>query len=320
MLKKTLVSLAALAAVAAAPAPAGADSLAVPGASAQALTVLRGTIVWVSGHKLMQRRSDGTVRRVRGTPFASYRSIDLGLNGSGEQVLTYLRCPSDDTNIGCRAYSDDLHGKRTSFKRLAPPGCQLSAAPSRWRGRVAYGLRCSTRNGTEVAFDARRSGLFVREGAGRPRRLQVPPADADTGFTVTQVELRGRNVGASVDAGSTSYAIAQTINARGRQLTEIASRCPGPCDGAEPEELASQAHVHSVALGGDRDMWALVGTPMTLSYMDETICYREALPDQRQTTGAGPARAMARDGETLYLAIPNKGIVTHRFAPQGACD
>jgi len=176
MLKRTLTCLLTLGAIAAMPAAAtAADTTVVPGADASRMTALDGTLVWVTGkfpnQTLMRRAPDGVVAPVPGAPVATYRSIDLGHDGSGRLVLTYIRCAG---TRGCKAYSDNLAGRRASYKRLAPTGCELTVAPARWLSRVAYARWCTKIADGRRTSDPARSGLFVRRGAGAPKRLRLP--------------------------------------------------------------------------------------------------------------------------------------------------
>lgn len=314
MIERTLIALAALAVIATAPSAAGAaDVVVAQGASASQLTALDGTVVWIAGDRLMQRWRGGAIAPVEDSPAGHYRSIDLGRDGSGRLVLTFVRC-SGLGDATCTAYSDDLHGHRASFRRLAAPNCAHTAAPSRWRARVAYGLRCRRADGS---FDAARSGLFTRVGTGAPRRLRLPDGGADS-FAVRWIDLRGRNVGAALDAGGASFAVSQTVTGAARRVLDIASRCDGGCDGADPEDLATEDRVHGFALGAGRVMWALVGLPTRISRIGASGCAAEPLPIGRGA-GGGPIEAMAVDGRTTYLAVPGTGIVAHRFTPAAAC-
>ncbi|HEY0344472.1 MAG TPA: hypothetical protein VGC59_07485, partial [Solirubrobacteraceae bacterium] len=112
MQRVLLTSLLATAALALPATASAADTVVVSDPSAQQLTALDGTIVWVSGafghQKLMRRTPDGVVAPVKGARQArSYRSIDLGHDSDGALRLTYLRC---DSGSSCKALWNDLDG------------------------------------------------------------------------------------------------------------------------------------------------------------------------------------------------------------------
>ena len=311
MIKRTLTFLLALGATAAAPAAAlAADTVVVPGAEASRMTALDGTLVWTTGafpnQTLMRRGPDGAVAPVTGAPVATYRSIDLGHDGSGRLVLTYIRCAG---TRDCKAYSDDLVGRRASYKRLAPAGCQLTAAPARWNSRVAYGLACTK---------ASRSGLFVRRGSAAPKRLALPKDAVRFGAThIAWVDLRGTIVG----AGATdvyAYAFSQTVNA-----TQLRSDFVAASEGDSDERIAGQS------LGSGGILWTLVDA----AHADDpnlAIVSRIAGAgcDEFERLGNAPgpaqadryrAEALAVDGRTIYLSAPGIGIVTHAFTPSRPC-
>lgn len=319
MLKRSLFLLLIVAAIAATPARAGAaDTVLVPGAEATRITALDGTVVWISGRfprqTLMQRTPDGVVSAVAGAPIATYRSIDLGHTGSGELVLTYIRC---NGTKDCRAFSDDLMARRVSYKRLAPKGCELTAAPARWGRRVAYGLSCETLSGRR-AHDPKRSGLFVRKNAGPAKRLRLPK-DA-VKFRIDQigwVDLRGTIVGAgAIDVYS--YAFSQTVNGSHLRATFVA--------GSEGE---SDEHIVGQSLGAGGLLTTLVnaqhgGDPnvAVISRLVSGDCAdREALenPQGPGQSDRWRAEAMAVDGSMMVLFVPGTGIVTHDFTPTFSC-
>jgi hypothetical protein len=319
MIKRTLLSCLTLAAIAATPAVAqAADTVVVPGVAPQVLTALDGTIVWSSGHfpkyTLMQRNPDGTIAAVAGAPTANYRSIDLGHDGNGELVLTYLRC---EGNKNCKAVSDDLDGHRSFYRHLVPTRCELTAAPSRWDSRVAYGLDCDRLHGKQHVHDSSRSGLFVRKGAAAAKRLRLPKDARKFGVDhVRYVDLRGTNVGAAV-TDIYSYAFAETVNA-----THLRSTFAAASEGESDENVVGAA----VGTGGV--MWTLVDASHTGDPNEARIS--RLGPDcdtyERLINPVGPdeadgyrAEGLAVDGTTLYLYVPATGIVTHEFAPTFIC-
>ncbi len=317
MLKRLLTTSILLAILAAPGAASAADTVVVAGATARELTALDGTIVWLSGafpnQTLMQRSPDGTVAPVGGAPQAVYRSIDLGHNGSGKLVLTYLRCNGTKS---CVAISDDLAGHRTSYKRLVPKRCELTSAPSRWLGRVAYGLSCDKLRGKPNVHDRARSGLFVREGSAAPKRLRLPKDAIKFGVdNVTRVDLRGTIVGAAA-TDIYSYAFAQTVNG-----SNLRSSFAAASEGDSDERVAGQS------LGSGGALWTLVdaehaGDPnqARISRLTSGDCAdfeRLASPEEQE---GFRAEALAADGATLYLYVPGAGIVTHTFSPTFTCS
>jgi hypothetical protein len=319
MLKRSLISLLTLAAVAAAtPAVAGAaDTVLVPSVEAQRMTALDGTLVWVSGafpnQTLMQRSSDGTVAPVAGAPTATYRSVDLGHDGSSRLVLTYVRCTGTKN---CKAYSDNLAGTRNTYKKLVPTRCELTSAPSRWGSRVAYGLSCDKLRGKPNVHDRTRSGLFVRKGSAAAKRLRLPKDAVKFGVDfVNWVDLRGTKVGA-VASDIYSYAFSQSVNANALSSRFIA--------GSEGE---SDEHVVGMSLGSGGALWTLVDalhvgdpnqariTRLVGGNCDET----ETLSNATLDDDSYRYTALAVDGTTLMLNAPTIGIVTHPFAPSTTC-
>jgi hypothetical protein len=317
MIKHPLVSLLTLAALVAAPgAASAADTVVVPGADARQMTALDGTVVWIAGkfpnHTLMQRSPDGTVAPVVGAPRATYLSIDLGHDGAGKIVLTYLRCSGTKS---CKAYSDDLAGHRVTYKRLAPRRCTLTAAPARWGSRVAYGLGCSKLTGKPNVHDPKRSGLFVRKGAGAPKRLRLPkPAARFAIDNVQWVDLRGTTVGAVV-ADVYSYAFSQTVDG-----THLRSAFVAASEGESDES------VRGLSLGAGAALWTLVDAVHTgdpnqarISSLAASGCSdAEILANPSQAAEGFRAEAMAVDGDTIYLYAPGAGIVIHDFSPSSS--
>lgn len=317
---RTLTTVLALAALATSPGLAGAaDTVIVPGVQAPRITALDGTVVWVSGafpnQMLMQRNPDGTVLPVTGAPTATYFSIDLGHDARGALVLTYARCAGTKS---CKVFTDDLAGRRNTFKRLAPPGCALTAAPSRWGARVAYGLGCTKVVKGKRIVDPARSGLFVRNGTGGRRRLKLPPDAMKFHSTrIGWVDLRERNVG----AGTTdvfSYAFTQTIAGADLRARLVAT-----------SEGDSDANIRGLSLGTNGVLWMLVDA---LHIGDPNLAViSRLLPGgcsefDTLANPAGPdegkgyrAEALAVDGTTVYLYAPGTGIVVHDFLPARAC-
>ena len=321
MIKRTLLSCLTLAAIAAATAAtaSAADTIVVPGVTPNQMTALSDTIVWTSGEfpndTLMQRDPDGTVAPVAGAPTANYRSIDLGHDGNGDLVLTYLRC---EGNRNCRAFSDDLQGKRTSYKRLVPKRCELTTAPSRWDERVAYGLSCDKLRGKPNVHDSSRSGVFVRKGSAAAKHLHRPKDARKFGIDfVRYVDLRGSTVGAVV-SDIYAYAFSQTVNGSKLRSAFIAA-----------SEGESDEHVVGAGLGSNGAQWSLVDASHTgdpnearLSRLGRDGCSNF----ERLINSAGPnesegylAEGLAPDGNTLYLYVPGAGIVKHDFVTTPGC-
>lgn len=294
------------AAALAVPAAASTDTTVAPDPAAGAVTALDGAIVWVSGafgsEALMYNTPSGPAR-VPGAPRAkAYSSIDLGRDSSNHLVLTYLRCRSAGR---CTALRDDLHGHRASIKGLAPPHCALSTAPAMWRTRVAYGLGCTSGS----------SGLYVKTGAGAPRRLPRPHDAVKFGSReISWVDLRGTQVGA-VAADIYEYAFSQTVTGHGMHAFFAAD-----------SEGESDEHVVGLALGTSGSLWALTDAQHT-GDPNEAIVYHqvgscleyETLKNASEAEEGYRATGLAVDGSTLFLTSPPTGIVSHAFAPAKAC-
>ncbi len=329
MNKRIVTSLITLAALAAPTAAAtAADRIVVPESDAQivhdqgpasTMTALKDNIVWVNGEApnqtLMQRDAGGTVKRVKGAPRGSYPSIDLGITSRGTLVLTYLRCRSRSQ---CTAFSDDLDGRRVSFKRLTPRRCALSTAPARWRNRVAYSLDCNKQRGQRKVRDTGRSGLFVRKSGRAAMRLRLPVA-ARRGF-LDWVDLRGTQVGAS-GGDIAKVAFSQTINRSRLRSTTVAI--------SEGEVVE---FVRGVSLGSAGRLWTLALTTRFDPDVHERLIYRQGADgcrvEESPVTVASLdegdpldvfERAMAVDGNTIYLYRPGVGIVTHQFDADRSC-
>ncbi len=314
MIRRTLIGALTLAAVAATPATAATNEpFVAPNSGGQSLTALDGTLVWVTGvypeQSLVQRTPDGVVAPVAGARTAIYRSIDLGHDDAGRLVLTYLRC-SDEQR--CAPYSDDLAGHRVSYRRLVPKRCKITSVPARWGSRVAYGLRCDKLHGDPHRYDGSRSGLFARKGAGAARRLRLPK-DADQ--FVPYVDLRGTTVGAV----ATTYANAFTQTVNGTHL-----RSARVADAA----ATSNGSITGMALGNSGRLWTVYndiglgsGPGLALiSRLGNTSCVdSQRVPTLNSFGNRVSATAMAVDGDTLYLATLDGGIVTQRFAPTSVC-
>lgn len=294
----------------AAAAPSAADTVLAPDPAAQQLTALDGSIVWVSGafgsQRVVRRTPGGVVATVPGAPVAKlYRSIDLGHDGEGGLVLTYLRC---DKGRPCRAMRDDLAGHRTSYRHLARKRCTITAAPALWRSRIAYGQECRTRSGRH---DPERSGLYVRSGSRAARHLRRPADARRFGVDgVESVDLRATRV-AAVVADIFEYAYSQTVNGT-RLWSFLAAASEG-----ESEESA-----RGLAIGAGAIQWSLTDASHS-GDPDEAIIFRlrgDCLRRERLVTPAGEegyrATDVAVDGTAMTLLVPGTGIVAHTFAPE----
>jgi hypothetical protein len=303
--------LTVLAAALTAPA-AGAVTTVVADPAARDVTALDGTLVWISGaagsQTLMQHDAAGD-RPVEGAPRSySYRSIDLGRDRAGKLVLTYVRCSRASA---CAVRRDDLLGHRASFKGLEPARCALTTAPALWRTAAAYGLLCRKRR--SGAFDAARSGLYVKVD-GRPAlRLSIPRAATQAGATsVTQVDLRGSRV-AAVAADVYAFAFTETTSAAALQWARVATS-----EGDGDERVAG------LALGTTSTLWTLTdssypdGNSARISRLANGCLTWQTLTDPSgPAAGDGyPATALTADGPALYLVVPGTGIVAHEFASQ----
>jgi len=309
----------AIAALATPGAASAADTVVAPDPAADQVAALDGTVVWVSGtdyDQVLMQRAGGVIKRVEGAPRAGYISIDLGRDSKGRLVLTYTRCRKTNEPGGtCTAKRDDLHGKRASFKNLTLKRCGLSTAPVVWGTRLAYGLSCATPNNFS---DGKRSGLYVKTGAGSPRRLRSPgdAANKSNNASIKAVDLRGDRV-AAITADIAEYAFTRRVDGSG-----LRSHLVGLGEGD------SQSTSMGVSLGTNNAMWTLSTSETSDEpnraniYKISSSCYRlESLvnpsgPNQQQ---GFPATDLAVDRTTLYLVVPGTGIVKHRFAPQGGC-
>lgn len=295
-----------LAAALALPATASAaDTLVATDPVAQQITALDGTIVWVSGkfghQKLMQRDAVGVISPVKGAPESrSYRAIDLGRSRRNRTVLTYLRC---DAGTTCKALSDDLAGHRASFRQLTLPHCSVTAGPSQWRNRIAYGLTCtgSTKN-------RKLSGLYVKRDGRKPVRQRRPHDAIRFGITnVGSVDLRGTRVAATA---SDIYEYSYVAAVGGKVLrSSLAAASEGDSD----------EHARGLSLESAATSWTLTdaehaGDPL------QAIIFRQAgncLRLERLISGPDSseyiATDIAADDGALYLLVPSLGIVNHSF-------
>lgn len=303
------------AATLAAPAASAADTPIAADPAAQQVAALDGTVVWVSGRfpneTLMQHTSSGTAP-VKGAPRRSYTSIDLGRDARNRLRLTYLRCTGTHA---CLAISDDLQGNRTVLRGLALTRCSLTTAPSLWRGRTAYGLACRKRSGSGRAGDPARSGLYVKKGSAAARRLPLPADAVKFGVDeITWTDLRGTRV-AAVAADIFEYAFSQTVGGSARRSFLAAA-----------SEGDSDEHVQGLALGSGGAMWALVdaehaGDPnrAVIRRLTGSCLDVEQLINASEAEEGFRAEGLAVDRRTVYLSVPSVGIVSHPFAPEGAC-
>ena len=294
------------------PATAGeSDTALQPNVGAQFLTALDGTVVQVAGsapnYRLMRRTGAGAFAPVPGAPEGLYRSVDLGHDGAGRLVLTYVRC-SDERN--CKAYSDDLAGHRVTYKHLAPKRCTLTSAPARWGSRVTYGLTCTKPDGKAGVYDAKRSGLFVRAGRTAATLLRAPHGR----HYVDRVDLRGTIV-AAVTPGNQSYAFTQTVGAAHLRSMLI----------TDNQGETDNYSILGMALGAGARVWTLVvdsedeGSSVTefIGRLGPNGCDREGMGvivDPNTHVATIPAASIAVDGDTPYLAT-SAGVVAHLFAP-----
>jgi hypothetical protein len=311
---RTSILAAALLATLAVAAPGAAHAAAVVADPAAAdVSALDGTIVWASGapgaQSLMLHDASGD-RVVPGAPRAyAYRSIDLGRDRSGALVLTYERCA---TASACAIRRDDLHGGRASLRGLEPRRCSLTTPPALWRSAAAYGLLC--RKSGSRAFDAARSGLYVKTGGRSAHRLPLPRAATQAGATsITHVDLRGSRV-AAVAADVYAFAFSQTTRGTAMQSARVATS-----EGDGDERAAA------LALGTTSTLWTLTAS----SHAGDPNAARISrlaggcLTWQTMANPAGPTEAdgypatgLSADGTTVYLIVPGTGIVAHEFAPQ----
>ena len=312
-----LISCITAAAMAIAPAAANAsDTAHIAEVGPQFMTALDGTVVKIAPaglrHRLVVRQPDGTFAPLPGAPVSTYRAVDLGHDGAGDLVLTYIRC-DDGTN--CRAFSDNLAGHRVMFQHLTSTRCDLTSAPARWRTRTAYGMACDKLTGPPNVFDPSRSGLFVKTGSGAPKRMRLPSGSPRF---VDYADLRGTVV-AGVAPSNESDAFTQNVDTtqlRSMQITD---------NQGETDSWS----VMSMALGSSSRLWTLVlesqeeGDDVTqrISRLTPTSCRVEHVPalvdpDTQQTTLQ--FGALAVDANTLWLDTAS-GAITPPFNPTTGC-
>jgi len=290
------------------------DTLVAPDPAAGQITALDGTIVWVSGRfgsqRLWQRGPAGTIAPVKGAPQSrSYRSIDLGKDRDGKLRLTYLRC---DTSSSCRSLWDDLDGRRATFRNLEPPRCKISTAVSQWRARLAYGLFC-----TGSAANRKLTGLYTKNGSGRPVRLPRPKDAVKFGVrAIESVDLRGQRV-AAVAADIFEYSFSQTVGGNDMRFF-LAAASEGDSD-----ENARGLAIQSAATHWTLTDAAHAGDPNVAVVFRQTggCLQRERLVSPPGAPQEFEAIDLAADGATLYLVRPGTGVVAHAFSadPTLAC-
>lgn len=300
------------------PAPSAAETVA-PDPQAKALTALGGTIVWISGdgpgQRLMQRTPDGVIAPVNSPEAPYYRDLDLGRDADGRLLLTYARC---STPANCVYMWDDLGGRRSHFRGLAPGRCTLSTTPSRWRKRVAYGLACFTRkDGRKVADDSR-SGLYVRSGSASPQRLSAPRAVRRAGAdSITSVDLRGRSV-AAIYADISAFGVLRGVR---------------PGSPARPLRIASSEgdtdqRAAGLALASSTRYFALTQSTYPGDPARSIIHRQTAECDDYQvlTAPAGPEGEsahpvldVAADCAAVYVVTTGVGISRHEYRPDIGC-
>ena len=143
---------------------------------------------------------------------------------------------------------------------------------------------------------------------------------------MARIDLRGETVGA-VALGKRSYAFSQTV--RGRRLRSM-----------RVEDDGERTDVISMALGAGGALWTLRGERDGDGYWEQisrlaaSSCDSQSLPvrvptddhhDEEDGGSSGPgepilpATAMAIDGNTIHLATPSAGLVTHAFSPTSDC-
>jgi hypothetical protein len=300
-----LISLLAATVLALPATASAADTLVVPDPAAQQITALDGTVVWVSGtfghQKLMQRSADGTISAVQGAPESrNYRTVDLGRSRQDRLVLTYLRC---DTSASCKPISDNLAGRRVTFSKLTRPGCTVNAGPSQWRRNLAYGLFC-----TGSAANRKRSGLYWKADGEAPRRLPLPKDAVKFNIrSVESVDMRGTQV-AAVVADVYEYSFSQALPGKGLRSFFAA--------GSEGD---SDESARGLAIQSSATHWTLTDATHS-GDPNETLIFRQSGAClQRERLVSAPnaesflATDVAVDGATLYLLVPETGIVTHTF-------
>lgn len=307
-MNRLLHSFALAAACLALPASASAQATVVPDPAAQQITALDGTIVWISGRfgsqRLFRRTPDKTISAVKGAPLSrSYRSVDLGKDGDGNLLLTYMRC---DAGAPCKSLWNDLDGRRATYRNLTLPGCTISTAVSQWRKRRAYGLSCGG-----SAANRRRTGLYVKNGSRPIVRLPRPPDAVRFGVrSIASVDLRGERV-AAVAADIYEYSFSQTVGGRDMR-SFLAAASEGESDGSARGLAIQSASTH----------WTLTNSSHTGDPGETTIARQAGgcLQLQRLAPATGTPEGLeaidiAADGAALYLVRPGVGIAEHTFTP-----
>jgi len=310
--RSTLVAC-AVGALAAPGVASAADTLIAPDPAAAEVAALDGTVVWASGafgeEQVLMQRAGGVIRRVKDAPRAyGYGSIDLGHNTKGRVVLTYQRC----SKTKCTPIRDNLAGQRVSYKHLTIARCGLTAGPAVSGTRVAYGLYCRTPGNRP---DDKRSGLYVKNGSGSPRRLRLPADAVRFGVTnINAVDMRGTRV-AAIAADVYEYAFTETVNKNGLRSLRVAS-----------SEGEQDQQAKGVSLGTNNAMWTLVESQIVdeanranIFKVSSTCFTRESIVNPPGKPEGFVATHLAVDRTTLYLVVPGAGIVQHDFVPQTEC-
>jgi hypothetical protein len=260
----------------------------------------------------MRRAPDGTVTQL--ATATALRNPDLGRDAQNRLVLAYARC---STLSKCTYVRDDLAGTATAFK-LAPKNCAISSTPAVWGRRVAFGAACFKRVKGKRVSDAARSGLYVRKGSAKPRRLPTPRDARRTGSdSVIATDLRGTNV-AAVFTDIASFAV----------LRGVAAKSPARTIRVGSSEGDTDQRVIGLALPSATTMFTLTdsnygGEPaqsiinrMTANCSDYQVLTAPAGP---RAEFESPITDIAADGATVYVVTPGVGITTHEYKPDVGC-
>lgn len=157
--------------------PALADSVLSADRTAQNVTAYGSTAAW------SRKAADGTYRLVvRTAGAASDANVaaspnpfdpDLGPGPENERIVVYSRCASGSATRGCDVYAYDV-ATRTETKVRAISGARTSeAAPSYFKGNVAFARRGNGRDGL----------YLYRPGRGTRRISSRTPAETDIAAT-----------------------------------------------------------------------------------------------------------------------------------------
>lgn len=315
------MTMAALAALALAPAASAADEVVSPDAVVESgsLSAAKGVQVWLrwDGRRYrLAQRVDGRVSDAPVPPFEAVRDQgvddrglpgartlpDLGTDARGRLVAIYARCAGRGGRRDCDLYlyRPGTAGPERRLTYASSSACR-EGTPSISRGVVALtrGRRTSRC----------RAGLWVVRPDGRARRLIVPrPGDI---VAVAATDIQGRRVVASVE-GVSSEAEASEVNTQVALFRTSGGRGRILVSGSDPSNLEADevgTYVGAARLDGRYAYWV-------------RGCGSESRPGAQDLlrldlsgSGGGPramapraefpnAPAFAVDGDNIFYASP----------------